>query len=206
MSGAWVRRTVPLVLMVGLFVVGCASPPETEKKAADAAMSAATAAGAEKYAPKEFAAVRDAVKTAESQMSAKSYKEAKESYEKVKGLAEKAAQAAASGKAAMKVEVETQIGALEKGWQALETKAQAVSKKLKPEQKTALAEAAKGVKDAIQAAKDAVGSDPAAAKDKLAAAGATIEKWTADLAAMAMPAKAATPAKPATPAPAKKKP
>jgi hypothetical protein len=52
-----VRVVMPLLAAVSLLTFACASPPEAEKKAADAAVSAATAAGADKYAPSEFSAM-----------------------------------------------------------------------------------------------------------------------------------------------------
>src|SRR6266849_8400532 len=104
-----VRVAVPVLAAVSLLTFACASPPEAEKKAADAAVSAATAAGADKYAPSDFSAMTAAVKKAESEMNSKAYKEAKASYEVVKDLAEKAAKAAAAGKVAVTAEAEKQI-------------------------------------------------------------------------------------------------
>ncbi len=152
-----VRVVVPLLAAVSLLTFACASPPEAEKKAADAAVSAATAAGAEKYAPSEFSAMTAAVKKAESEMSRKAYKEAKASYEAVKDLAEKATKAAA--------------------------------KKLKADQKAAWDTDAKGVAEALEGARAAVATDAAAAKAKLASIPAVLDKWAADLAALAAPAK-----------------
>jgi len=51
------RMLAPLLAAVSVFAIACASPPEAEKKAADQAASSATSAGAEKYAPSEFAAM-----------------------------------------------------------------------------------------------------------------------------------------------------
>jgi len=118
-----VRRVVPLLAAVSLLAYGCASPPEAEQKAAQSAVSAARAAGADKYARSEYGAMDSALKAAESEMGAKKYKEAKEGYEKAKGLAETAAKAAEDGKAAMKAEVEKQVGDLEKRWKAFREKA-----------------------------------------------------------------------------------
>ena len=94
MNGLRVRLALPLLLSVSLVAFGCASPPEAEQRAAAAAVSAAKAAGADRYAASDFAAVAAALRTADGEMGAKKYKEAKESYEKAKGLAEKAAKAA----------------------------------------------------------------------------------------------------------------
>ena len=51
MRAVRVRNVAPLVAAMSLLAFACASPPEAEKKAADAAVSAAQSAGAEKYAP-----------------------------------------------------------------------------------------------------------------------------------------------------------
>jgi len=184
-----VRVVVPLLAVVSLLTFACASPPEAEKKAADAAVSAATAAGAEKYAPTEFSAMTAAVKKAESEMSSKAYKEAKARYEAVKDLAEKAATAAAAGKAAATADAEKQIADLEGRWKELQGQAEAAGKKLKADQKTAWDTDAKGVTEALEAAKAAVAADTAAAKAKLASIPAVLDKWAADLAALAAPAK-----------------
>src|SRR6266478_4218019 len=113
---------VPLLASVSLLTLACTSPPEAEKRAADAAVSAATAAGADKYAPSEFAAMMAAVKKAEYEMSNKAYKKAKASYEAVKDLAEKATKAAAE-KAATTAAAEKQIADLEGRWKELQGQA-----------------------------------------------------------------------------------
>jgi hypothetical protein len=186
-----VRVVVPLLAAVSLLTFACASPPEAEKKAADAAVSAATAAGADKYAPSEFSAMTAAVQKAESEMSKKAYKEAKASYEAVKDLAEKAAKAAAAGKAAATAEAEKQIADLEGRWKDLQGQAEAAAKKLKADQKAVWDTDAKAVAEALEAAKAAVATDAAAAKAKLESIPAVLDKWTADLAALAAPAKGA---------------
>lgn len=190
-----VRVVVPVLISVSLLTFACASPPEAEKKAADSAVSAATAAGADTYAPSEFSAMMTAVKKAESEMSSKAYKEAKASYAAVKDLAEKAATAAAAGKAAAKAEAEKQIADLEGRWKELQDKAVAAAKKLKADQQAAWDTDAKNVAEALEAAKAAAAADAATVKAKLAPIAAVLDKWEADLAALAAPAKPA--AKPA---------
>ena len=192
-----VRVVVPLLAAVSLLTFACATPPEAEKKAADAAVSAATAAGAEKYAPSEFSAMTAAVKKAEYEMRNKAYKKARASYEAVKNLAEratrtaveKAATAAAAEKAAATAEAEKQIGDLEGRWKELQGQAEAAGKKLKANQKAAWDTDAKSVAEALEAAKATVATDAAAAKAKLASIPAVLDKWAADLAALAAPAK-----------------
>ena len=198
-----VRWAVPMVAGVALLVAGCDSPPEAEKKAADAAIAAAKSAEADKYAGPAYKAVTDLQRQADSFMTEKKYKEAKTAYERAKGLGDDAAKAAVAGKTAMKAEVEKGIAAAEAAWTGIEKQAQAAAKKMKPDVKKAWEADEKATKDALAAAKTALANSPAEAKDKLATVLASIEKWTKDL-APAMPAAAAAPAAKA-PAPAKKK-
>ena len=81
-------------------MAGCDSPPEAEKKAAESAVAAAKQAGADKYAAQAYAAMDAAQKQADSQMAAKEYKEAKAATRRSRRLADEAAKAAVSGKAA----------------------------------------------------------------------------------------------------------
>jgi hypothetical protein len=201
-----VRWAVPMLAGVALLVAGCDSPPEAEKKAADAAVAAAKSAEADKYAGPAYKAVTDLQKQADGFMGEKKYKEAKAAYERAKGLGDDAAKAAVAGKTAMKAEVEKGIAAAEAAWAGIEKQATAAAKKMKPDQKKAWEDDAKATKDSLAAAKTALANSPAEAKDKLAAVLASIEKWTKDL-APAMPAAAAAPAAPAgkAPAPPKKK-
>lgn len=184
-----VRIVVPVLAAVSLFAFACASPPEVEKKAADQAVGAATAAGAEQYAPSEFSAMTAAMKKAESEMSNKAYKEAKASYESAKTLADKAAKAAEAGKAAAKAEAEKQLADLESRWKELQGKAEASATKLKADQKATWDADAKSVSDAFDAAKAALTTNARAVKDKLAAIPAVLDKWEADLTALATPKK-----------------
>ena len=194
---ARVRVVLVLLAVASLFASACASPPEAEKKAADDAVSTAKSAGAEKYAPSEYSAMAAAVKKADSEMTAKSYKEAKESYMAVKDLADRAAKAAEAGKAALKAEVEKHIADLTQRWQDLEAKAQAVAKKMKADQKQLWDADAKTVADSLEAAKTAVASDANVAKDKLGAVKTSLDKWEGDLAALtAAPQKPAPKGKP----------
>jgi len=197
-----VRWAVPVLAGVALLVAGCDSPPEAEKKAADAAITAAKSAEADKYAAPAYKAVTDLQRQADSFMGEKKYKEAKAAYERAKGLADDAAKAAVSGKAAMTADVEKGIAAAEAAWTGLDKQAQAAAKKMKPDMKKAWTDDEKAAKDALQAAKAAVAKSPAEAKDKLAVVLASIEKWTKELAAAATPAPKTPQVK--APAPAKK--
>jgi hypothetical protein len=195
-----VRWAVPVLAGVALLAAGCESPPEAEKKAADAAIAAAKSAEADKYAGPAYKAVTDLQQQAETLMGEKKYKEAKAAYERMKGLAEDAGKAAATGKATMQAEVEKGIAAAEAAWAGIEKQAQAAAKRMKPDMKKAWEEESKAAQDSLKAAKDALANSPAEAKDKLASVMASIEKWSKDLAAAVMPAATAK-----APAPAKKK-
>ena len=172
MKGSLRRLIIPATLIVALAGFGCASPPSAEKKAATEAVSAAKAAGAEKYAPGDFAAATDALKAAEDQMTARKYSEAKTAYAKAKEQA---------GKAATKSQVEQQLAEAGKRWQELEGKVKAAAKKFKAEQKQAWEADAKATAEALQAAKAAAGDDPAAAMDKLAGVVQALEKWEVEV-------------------------
>lgn len=189
MSRISIRVVASLLCAVAFVTFGCASPPEAEKKAAGDAVSAATAAGAEKYASGDFTAAMDALKAADTQMAAKKYTEAKTAYLKAKELADKAAGGVAAGKTAMRSQVTPLIAEAEKRWQEIEGKVKEVAKRLKPEQQQAWGADAKSATEALQAAKAAVENDPLAAKDKLAAVTAALDKWDAELKALPAPVK-----------------
>jgi len=182
-----VRWAVPVIAGVALLVAGCDSPPDAEKKAADAAIAAAKSAGADKYAASAYKAVTDLQRQAESFMGDKKYKDAKAAYERATGMAADAGKAAVAGKAAMQGEVEKGIAAAEAAWVGLDKQAHAAMKKMKPDMKKAWEDDSKAVADGLKSAKDTLANSPADAKDKLAGVLTTIEKWSKDLAAMAAP-------------------
>jgi hypothetical protein len=192
-----VRSVLSLLATVSVLTLACASPPDAEKQAADAAVSAATAAGAEQYAPSEFAAMMAAVRKAESEMSGKAYTEAKASYEAARDLADKAARAAESGKATAKADAEKQLADLDARWRDLQAKAEAATRGLKADEKAMWD--ANGVKigAAFAEARASIAADAGAAKAKIAAIPAELDKWEADVTALASAPK---------PAPEKKRP
>ncbi len=179
------RAIASLILTVALASFGCVSPPNEEKKAAEQAVTAAKAAGAEKYASADFAAATEALKAADSQMGERKYSEARAAYVKAKELAEKVAKGVEAGKAAMRSQVEQQLAETGKRWQELEGKVKAAAKKFKAEQKKAWEADAKAAAEALQAAKAAAGDDPAAAMDKLATVVQALEKWEAEVKGLA---------------------
>jgi len=69
-----------VILILSLVFIGCAKPPDAEKSAANAAMTAAGAAGADKYAAADLGAAKKIWDAAEAQMKDKKYNEAKQAY------------------------------------------------------------------------------------------------------------------------------
>jgi len=190
-------RLIMLTLGACLLVVGCASPPDAEQKAAREAASAARSAGAEQYAPSEFIAMTAAAKKAESEMAAKAYKDAKVSYARVKILADTAARAALTGKAAMRDDLEKQLTELVQRWENLEGQAQTASKQMRAVQRQISDADARTVIEQLEAAKTAVSGDLVVAKERLALASAALDKWERHLADRgAIPGKSSAKVKP----------
>jgi hypothetical protein len=179
-----------MVLALALVFIGCAKPPEAEKSAAKAAMDAAVAAAADKYAVADFDAAKKLWGASEAQMIDKKYEEAKQGYVGAKAAFEKATGAAAAGKKAITDEMIAAVAGLEEGWKNLEASAKSVEKKLK-DKKDAWAADAKAFEDGLKAAKDMIAANPAGAKAKAGELKAIIDKWDA-----AFKELAAAPAKP----------
>ena len=178
-----------LVLALALVAIGCAKPPEAEQKAAKAAMDAAVAAGADKYAAADLDAAKKVWESSEAQVKDKKYKEAKQGYVDAKAAFEKAAAAVEAGKKAVTDEATAALTAVEQGWAAIEGDAKKAEKKMK-EKKAEWEADAKAFGDNLKAAKDALAADPIGAKAKAAELKAVIEKWDAAIKElMAAPAK-----------------
>lgn len=172
------------VLLFGMSLGACSSPPEAEREAAKKAMDAALSAGADKYAQADFEAAKKMWDTAESQMKEKKYKEAKQSYIDVKAAFEKAAAAVEAGKKALADQAGTALQALEGTWHKLEAAAKRMDKKLK-EKKAAWANDAKAVQEGFGKTKEMIAESPAEAKAKLDELKALIDKWEKTLKEMA---------------------
>ena len=172
------------LLLFGMSLGGCSSPPEAEREAAKKAMDAALAAGADKYAQADFDAAKKTWDTAESQMKEKKYKEAKQSYIDVKAAFEKAAAAVEAGKKALADQAGAALQALEGTWHKLEATAKKMDKKLK-EKNAAWATDAKAVREGFGKAKEMIAQSPADAKAKLDELKALIDKWEKTLKEMA---------------------
>jgi hypothetical protein len=172
------RNTASLLIIVSVifFFIGCAKPPEAEQKAAQTAMEAAVAAGADKYAAAELDEAKKLKETADAQVNEKKYKEAKQAYIDAKAAFEKAGAAAEEGKKKAADEANAALAAVEESWKAVETAASKLGKKLK-EQKAEWQTDAGAFVGNLKAAKDMVATDALAAKAKAEELKAMIEKW-----------------------------
>lgn len=188
--------SVMMVLALALVFIGCAKPPEAEQKAAQAAMDAAVAAGADKYAVADLQAAKKIWESAEAQVKDKKYKEAKQVYVDAKAAFEKAAAAVAAGKKAATDEANAAVAALEEGWKGIEDSVKKIEKKMK-DQKEAWEADAKSFVDGLKASKEMIAVDPLGAKTKAGELKAVVEKWDATFKEMA--------AAPVKPEPKKKK-
>lgn len=179
-----------MVLALVLVFIGCSKPPEAEQKAAQAAMDAAVAAGADKYAAADLDAAKKIWAAAEAQVKEKKYKEAKQVYVDAKAGFEKAAGAVAAGKKAVADEANAALAAVEAAWKGTEEAAKKVEKKLK-DKKEAWTADAKAFGENLKAAKEMIAADAVAAKAKAGELKGVIEKWEAAFKELAAaPAKA----------------
>ena len=186
-------------LALALVVIGCAKPPEAEKSAAKTAMDAAVSAGADKYATADFEAAKKLWNTAETKMTGKEYKEARQVYIDAKSALEKAAGAAKTGKKALTDEANAVVASLEEGWTNLEGAAEKVAKNMKDKKDMWDADI-KAFAEGLKTTKDMIASDPSGAKTKAGELKAIIDKWDATFKEMT-----AAPAKPEAVHRAKKK-
>lgn len=177
-------------LALALVVIGCAKPPEAEKAAGKTAMDAAVSAGAAKYAAADFEAAKKLWDTAETKLTGKEYKEAKQVYIDAKAAFEKAASAAKIGKKALTDEANAVVASLEEGWTNLEGEAQKVEKKMKDKKDMWDADI-KAFAEGLKTTKDMIATDPSGAKTKAGELKAIIDKWDASFKELA-----AAPAKP----------
>lgn len=111
------KITFGLLLLVLVFMVGCAKPPEEAIKAVGTAIEGATAAGASDYAPDSLKAAEDAKAALDTELKAqeekfalfRSYKKATELAQQAKAAGETAATDAATKKEQVKAEAQTLI-------------------------------------------------------------------------------------------------
>jgi hypothetical protein len=186
--------SVMVVLALAFVFFGCTKPPDAEKSAARAAMDAAIAVGADKYAGGDFDSAKGRWDTAESQMANKKYKEAKQSYIDAKSTFERGVGNVQAGKDAIEA-VNAALPALENDWKKLEAIVKKVEKKMTDKQENWTADQ-KAFTEGLEAAKDLIVKDPVRAKNKTDELKSIIDKWDAALKELAAaPAKTIAPKK-----------
>ena len=102
-----VRRWFPCVLLtLALAVSACGDPPDKEIPQAQGAIDAAKAAGAEQYAPEEYAAAQKALKDANDAVTDRDYRLALNHALDAREHAQTAAKQAGDGKAAARADAD----------------------------------------------------------------------------------------------------
>ena len=99
-------RLLPACIVVALFVVACADPPNKEMDQAQGAIDAARAAGADRYASTEYTAATDALKRAQDAVAQRDYRQALNEALDSREHAQNAAREAAEARAQLRGEVE----------------------------------------------------------------------------------------------------
>lgn len=100
------RWVAPAVLTIALAAGGCAEPPNKEMDQAQGALDAAKAAGAEQYAPAEYAAAASALERSHEAVAQSDYRLALNHALDSRERAQNAARQAADGKAQARAETE----------------------------------------------------------------------------------------------------
>ncbi len=154
-----------IVFTLALAFAGCARPPEEERAAAYAAKAAALAAGADKYAAKDYEAALQLWQTADSETSEKKYDQAKQDYINAKAAFAKSASGVEAVKKDMLPEAQAAVARLEEGWQNLEMAAKKIESKL-GNNKRLWETDANSFLEGLKAAKEMVATDPAGVKLK----------------------------------------
>jgi len=168
---------VPLfIFMLALIFIGCAKPPEAEKSAAQSALSAATAAGAEKYAAVPMEAGKMLWGEAEKQLQAEEFDAAKVGYLAAKTAFDKATKAAGVAKKALTDEVTKTIAGLEEQWMAVQAAALAIEKKMAAQKEAWDADVLLFTQE-LQATKGMIAANAEGAKAKTVELKAMIDKW-----------------------------
>ena len=167
---------VLVAFALGMVWSACSKPPEAEKEAARKAMDAAISAGADQYASADLKAAKEVWDNAESQMTERKYKEAKQSYLDAKAAFEKAAAAVEAGKKVVADQANAALKALEDKWKKLRVAANKMEKQLKGKKQAWTADA-KAISEGLAKSKEMIASAPSEAKAKLDELGTMIDRW-----------------------------
>jgi hypothetical protein len=150
-------RRVAVLLCTLLFCASCSEPPQKEIDRAQGAIDAARAAGAEQYAPTEFAEATQALQQSHEAVDQRDYRLALSRALDASQRAQDAARQAADGRARARSEAEAAVHAAATAVQQLETKLKplATSKSPDPDVKAAQ-EALARAQTTLQKARTAV--------------------------------------------------
>ncbi|HEY7287285.1 MAG TPA: DUF4398 domain-containing protein [Vicinamibacterales bacterium] len=100
------RRFLSSLALLAALASACAGPPDKEMQQAQAAIDAAKAAGADRYAPDDFNAARDALKLADDAVTQRDYRLALNHALDARERAQSATKDTVERKAAVRVEAE----------------------------------------------------------------------------------------------------
>jgi hypothetical protein len=114
-------RRLPLAAALLVLVTACSEPPRKELDQAQGAVDTARAAGAEEYAPDEYAAATSSLQKAHDSVDQRDYRQALSYALDARERAKAAASAAADGQARARAGAETQITSLLALTQQLDT-------------------------------------------------------------------------------------
>jgi len=167
---------VLVAFALGMVLSACSKPPEAEKEAARKAMDTAISAGADQYASADLKAAKEVWDNAESQMTERKYKEAKQSYLDAKAAFEKAAAAVEAGKKVVADQANAALKILEDKWKKLRVTANKMEKQLKGKKQAWTADA-KAISEGLAKSKEMIASAPSEAKAKLDELGTMIDRW-----------------------------
>jgi hypothetical protein len=103
----------PVTMLLCALLLGCAGPPDKELQQAAAALSEARAAGADQYAPREYAAAADTLRAARQAVERRDNREARSLAIAARARAQDAARIAAEQKRAAQAAAMSAIQALE---------------------------------------------------------------------------------------------
>jgi len=106
------RRILSSLALLAALTSGCAGPPDKEMQQAQAAIDAAKAAGADRYAPEDFNAARDALKLADDAVTQRDYRLALNHALDARERAQSATKDAVERKAAVRVEAERALAGI----------------------------------------------------------------------------------------------
>ena len=145
------------VLLPLVLVAACSAPPQKEIDLAQGALDAARAAGAEQYAPQEYAEASAALQQAHTAVAQGDYRLALTQALDAHARAQEAARGAADGKARARGDAEAAIAAAAASLTQLETRLSAPDVERLTQKDTAAARrAAAAAEAAVQKAREAI--------------------------------------------------